>query len=146
MTQNNNQIKPDSQSLQMAVSGSVTRLLQTRLKTESQRGNCFPTAIGCLLGMNNPEDVVQVQEYYDRDDVLWIEVLDDWLAKRGLEHEYISGHLFNDEFYLVSGNTVRNIMHVCVYQNGKLWHDPHPAQTGLVSETSFATIRPLTDR
>lgn len=141
-----NKLNQKPQLNKHAVSGSVTKLIQTRLKTETQRGNCFPTAIGCLLGMDNPEDVVQVQEYYDRDDVLWIEVLDDWLAERGLEHEYISGHLFNDEFYLVSGNTVRNIMHVCVYQNGKLWHDPHPSKSGLITETSFSTIRSLTDR
>lgn len=144
---NENMIEPQNpQCVQTSVSGSVTKLIQTRLKTETQRGNCFPTAIACLLGLDNPEDVVQFQEYYDRDDILWIEVLEDWLEVKGLALDYIDGHLFNNEYYLVSGNTIRNIIHVCIYQNGKLWHDPHPAQTGLVTETSFQILYNLKNK
>ena len=54
-----------------------------------------------------------------------------------------SNHLFNDEYYLVSGNTIRNIKHVCIYKNGKLFHDPHPSQQGLISETSIHTLRKI---
>jgi hypothetical protein len=122
---------------------SVTKLIQTRLKTNTQRGNCLPTAIGCLMGLNNPEEVIQIQELYNREDVLWIDELRNWLDERGWDYDSLEGHLFNDEFYLVGGNTIRNILHVCIYQNGKLYHDPHPSQSGLMSETSFNSLRPI---
>lgn len=116
-------------------------LIQTRLKTNSQRGNCLATSIACIMGLNDPEEAFQVQELYDREDVLWIEELRDWLEEKGWDYGYLEGHLFNDELYLVGGNTIRNILHVCIYQNGKLYHDPHPFQSGLISETSFNSLR-----
>ena len=115
--------------------------IQSRLKTDTQRGNCLPTVIACIMDIENPEDVIQIQEYYDRNDILWIEKLDEWLLEKGWEYEYVGEHLFNDEYYLVSGNTIRNIKHVCIYKNGKLFHDPHPSQQGLISETSIHTLR-----
>ena len=131
---------------QPSVSGSVTKLIQTRLKTETQRGNCYPTVIACLLGYDSPEKVIQFQELYDREDVLWTDVLNDWLEEKGFELVYFSEHQFDNSIYMVSGKTERETSHVCLYQNGKLWHDPHPSQSGLISETLFSTIRSLTDR
>ena len=121
-----------------------TKLKQTRLKTETQRGNCLPTVIACLLGYDNPESVIQIQEYYDSDD--WLDIMYDWLYKKGFEREWINGHLYNDELYMVSGNTVRNILHVCIYKNGKLYHDPHPANTGLITETTFSILIPVNNK
>lgn len=123
--------------------GKFTKLIQTRLKTDTQRGNCLATAIGCIMGLNDPEEVLQVQELYHRDDVLWIDELRNWLDEKGWDYYHIEGHLFNNELYLVGGNTVRDILHVCVYQNGKLYHDPHPSQSGLITETSFNSLRPI---
>lgn len=118
----------------------ILKLIQTRLSNETQKGNCFPTVIACLMGLKNPEEVIQIQEYYNVENNSWIDKLYEWLGQKGFFHEYIDDHLLNDEFYLVSGNTSRNIMHICIYQNGKLWHDPHPSKEGLLSENSFAVI------
>lgn len=121
----------------------MKKLIQTKLKTETKRGNCLATVLACLLNLNSVEEAIQIQEYYDREDVLWIEILDDWLESKGYEREYILEHLYNDEFYMVSGNTIRNNSHVCIYQNGKLYHDPHPDQTGLITENHISILRKL---
>ncbi len=118
----------------------VTKLIQIKLKTETQRGNCHPTAIACLMGLDNPEDMLQFQEYFDREDILWIDKLNDWLEDRGYEIDYLLGHQFDDSIYIVSGKTERETSHCCLYQNGKLWHDVHPSQSGLITEENFSRL------
>lgn len=112
----------------------MNKLIQTRLKTESQRGNCFATVIACFLDLNSPEDVIQIQEHFEGE---WIELLLNWLSERGWDIGTLQGHQHDGSFYLVSGKTIRESSHVCIYQNGKLWHDPHPDQNGLIEEVNF---------
>lgn len=116
--------------------------LQTRLHRGAlpeERGNCNPTVLACLLH-KEVEDVIQIQMFYDSDN--WSEMLDDYLAEEGYRFGYWDNHLLDGTFYLVSGISPRNsnIYHVCIYQNGKLWHDPHPDQTGIVTEEDFRTL------
>lgn len=42
--------------------------IQTRLKTDTQRGNCFPACISCVLDLDSAEDVFQLQELYDNEE------------------------------------------------------------------------------
>ena len=42
-----------------------------------------------------------------------------------------------DKFYTASGDSLRGVSHICIYQNDKLYHDPHPSQTGLVEGTIY---------
>ena len=118
----------------------MKKLIQTRLHNPPiSRGNCFPTVIACIMDLDSPEDVLQVQEIYGLEDRDWHIELENWLNDRGWEKEYIKGHLFDDSFYFVSGVSPRNpnVFHVCIYQNGKLYHDPHPDNTGILTEDHF---------
>jgi hypothetical protein len=121
----------------------ITKLIQTKLKTKNQRGNCYPTAIACLMGFDNPEEFPQFQDLYDNEEESWYAVLIDFLEEHGYELMDLEGHLFDDSIYMVSGKTERETSHVCLYQNGKLWHDVHPSGKGLISEISFSTIRKI---
>lgn len=118
----------------------IKKLTQTRFKTEHQRGNCYPTAIACLMGLDNPEDVIQFQELYDDANESWFCVLMDWLEERGYEVIDLERHLFDGSIYMVSGRTVRESSHVCLYKNGKLWHDVHPSGDGLITEDFFTKL------
>lgn len=120
----------------------MKKLIQTRLHEPPQRGNCYPTVIACFLDYDSPEDVIQIQEYYPEDplDGSWIEILDDWLREKGYEMEYFDEHLFDDSFYFATGLSPRGTTHICIYKNGKLWHDPHPDQNGLVTEKHFSQL------
>lgn len=121
----------------------MRKLTQTRLHNPPTRGNCFPTVIACFLDLESPEDAIQIQEHYDEDD--WNVKLYNWLLEKGWQWSVGDGHLFNDEFYLVSGESPRNskVTHVCIYQNGELYHDPHPDKTGIVTEAHFERIKKL---
>ena len=110
------------------------RLTQTRLHKGSlphERGNCLPAVIACILH-KQVEDVYQVQLDYDKE--YWFEGLDEWLTKEGYELNSISGHILDGRYYFVSGVSPRNprINHICIYNKGKLWHDPHPSGVGVV--------------
>lgn len=117
----------------------MKKLKQTRLHNPPEMlGNCYPTVIACFLDLNSPEDVIQIQEKYS--DNNWNEQLDSWLTTKGWRREKIENHLYNDSFYTVTGNTKRGTVHVCIYKNGKLYHDPHPSNNGLISEEIFETF------
>ena len=125
----------------------MKKLIQTRLHNPpTSIGNCFPTVIACIMDLDNPEDVIQIQEYYKEDgkeDGIWANILIDWLFKNGYEWYSLEGHLDNDEYYLVIGKTIRDTTHVCIYQNGELYHDPHPSQDGLTKIKGFETIHKI---
>lgn len=119
----------------------MRKLQQTRLHNPPEiQGNCFPTVIACFLDLDSPEDVIQIQENYTESD--WNVKLYNWLEERGWIWRAMDGHLYDDSFYMVIGKTERfpNINHVCIYQNGKLYHDPHPEGNGLITEEIFETI------
>lgn len=118
----------------------MKKLQQTRLHSPPEiLGNCFPTVIACFLDLNSPEDVIQIQEKYEEED--WNNQLQKWLLEKGWEWKKISGHLFDDSYYLVIGKTNRgSASHVCIYQNGELYHDPNPCNEGLITEDYFESL------
>ena len=74
-------------------------------------------------------------------------ILTDWLNERGYEIYDLKGHLNTGKYYLVTGETVRKTTHVCIYKDGKLYHDPHPSNVGLIIETHFEYIgKIMTDK
>lgn len=123
----------------------MKKLTQTRLHNPPEsRGNCYPTAIACFMDLDSPEDAFQVQELYDTD-VNWDKEFKEWINTKGWKLGFLEGHLNTDEYYLVSGETIRGTYHICIYLNGKLYHDPHPSQSGLVNERLFEYMRKLTN-
>lgn len=121
----------------------MKKLQQTRIHNPPEiLGNCFPTVIACFLDLNSPEDVIQIQEKYKEED--WNNQLQEWLLEKGWEWKKINNHLFDDSYYLVIGKTKRgNASHVCIYQNGKLYHDPNPCNEGLITEDYFEVIKEI---
>ena len=119
---------------------------QTRLHTgdgPKERGNCLPACFACLLDLESPEDCIQVQEFYDLDNLnntIWIDKLQFWLKERGLRWVSTDGHLYDGSLYLVSGMANRGFNHICIYRDGKLYHDPHPSGEGLINERDFSRI------
>jgi hypothetical protein len=74
----------------------MKKLIQNRLHTKEQNGNCFPTTIACFMDKDSPEDVIQIQEYYDNDE--WWGILEEWLEKEGWKIRTIEGHLYDGSF------------------------------------------------
>lgn len=97
------------------------------------------------MDKNSPEDVIQIQEYYNEDK--WFVRFMEWLHKEGYIIYGLEDHSEADEdsFYIVIGNSERdcsgNIKHACIYKNGKLYHDPLEGGNGLVTEEEFEVIK-----
>ena len=121
----------------------MKKLQQTRLHNPPEvLGNCFPTVIACFLDLDSPEDAIQIQENYK--DRYWNVILQDWLKDKGWIWKTIKGHLYDDTFYTVTGKTNRgNASHICIYQNGKLYHDPNPSKSGLITEDIFEILEEI---
>ncbi len=82
---------------------------------------------------------------------IWLLLFDSFIASQGYKIKYLyEGEKVlpeydiklwlkdnPDKFYLASGTSLRNVSHIVIYQNGKLYHDPHPSQTGLVEGTIY---------
>ncbi len=70
----------------------------------------------------------------------WVNTLDYWLASKGYKEEYIPADDMDEWLknnpgkpYLVKGLSSRGVGHVVIYADGKMIHDPHPSDEGLVS-------------
>jgi hypothetical protein len=124
------------------------------------RGNCLAACIASLLEMPISE-VPNIETLYGIDDNYYWEVLWRWLGHLGYElstddrfrvyhdKEYLKGdyrqidelrRFLKDKYYLISGKSPRGIQHVCIYQNGKLIHDPHPTKEGILTEEYFESL------
>lgn len=121
----------------------MKKLIQTRLHNPPEQfGNCYPTAIACFMDLDSPEDAFQVQELYNTG-VDYMTPFKEWINSQGWSLSKIDGHLMDGRLYLVSGYTERNTYHICIYQSGELWHDPHPSQAGLLNEVEFEIMEKL---
>jgi hypothetical protein len=120
----------------------MKKLYQTRFE---DKGNCYAAVIASVMDRNSAEDVIQIQEHYDNPK--WIGILVKWIVSNGWVSYPIHGHdsADKDEFYLVSGESPRHLgtNHICIYQNGKLYHDPHLDNTGIITEEYFEIIERL---
>lgn len=70
----------------------------------------------------------------------WVNTLDYWLASKGYEEKYIPTDNIEEWLennpgkpYLVKGLSSRGVGHVVIYSDGKMIHDPHPSDEGLVT-------------
>lgn len=63
----------------------------------------------------------------------------------GEQWREITSDQLMDEYYFVTGISPRNpdIAHIVIYQNGKMIHDPHPDNTGILTEDTFKKLTKL---
>lgn len=117
------------------------------------RGNCFAAAIASLIEMPITE-VPNVETLFDTQGVSWYGVMDSWLRSIGYEiitnNDYKVFHspaeYYEDtrdslmksltgRYYMASGLSPRGVMHVCIYKDGVMVHDPHPTREGIDETT-----------
>lgn len=137
----------------------IKRHKQTKtFDRKTKRGNCFQTAVACLLCMD-PEDVPNVEVLYDIPDYNWLDTFNVWLNAKGYlfrnAPEFRCYHIDRDDevaaimfekehgisvaemqkelqfkYYMVSGTSPRNhsINHILIYNMGSLVHDTFPGE------------------
>ena len=110
-----------------------------------QWGDCFRTAIACIMNIPDPTEVPHFCEGENPD---WKKDSEAWLNDRGytlVESGFLSEDATLEEvlaqfarnpcWYLVSGSSPRG-NHCVIAQRDQLVHDPHPADTFLVGPNS----------
>lgn len=124
------------------------------------RGNCFAAVVASILELPITE-VPNVEVFFHmQNSGYWQEVMFTFLQSKGwelcddrrfsvyhgnklrfsseTENQYLQE--CQNKYYLVSGKSARGVHHICIYQNGKLVHDPHPSREGLLTEDYFQTL------
>jgi hypothetical protein len=127
------------------------------------RGNCYAACIASIMELPITE-VPNVEVLFHIDGSYWAEVMHTFLTSRGWElytnslfqrFHPESGFSFDgtdengkipeyyeckDKYYMVSGMSTRGVMHMCIFQNGILVHDPHPSKDGLMTHEVFEEL------
>lgn len=126
----------------------MTPCKQTRFSNDDDApirevGNCLIACVASLMDKESAEDIFQIQEHFHKK--FWTDILVDEIVKEGYTPIGLEGHQYNDEYYIVYGYTNRSdiIPHACIYQNGKLVHDPHPDNTGVINIFRYWTIEKI---
>lgn len=139
----------------------MLKLTQTSLYP---KGNCWQTAVACLLDIPAEQLPSQADSYYskiDRDsgETTWhmnynnrlqaylkkhhkLAYIELWQPQETLSQLRIVG------YHLMSGTTVRSAAyggqrHIVVGYEGKVFWDPHPSQAGLLDEIRWAVLCPF---
>lgn len=135
-----------------------TRLTQHHVHNPPETiGDCWRTAIACMLGCSRPDRVPHWAELYwetpepERSNII-MKATRDWLKNTGFGYGFIElslafktvedvlrymGEQNSDQFYLLSGLNPLGIPHVVICKGGEFWHDTNPGQGFLAG--------PLTD-
>jgi hypothetical protein len=118
---------------------------QTIFSGEEKRGNCLQACIASLFELKL-EEVPHFLEYED-----WDKALEDFIDTQGYFFEgrapfkEINNLQFIDEklggYIILGGEGPRGFGHAVIYKDGKLIHDPHPSEAGLLKEDCFFIIK-----
>ena len=115
----------------------MTPVYQTKFGKE---GNCLLAAIASFFDLSLEE----VPDFYKVPTPAWRYVLTRYFEERfhalfmiSIPRDKLESYPF-DPIYFVVGPTERGPdMHICLYQDGKLLHDPHPSGVGLLEEVEY---------
>ncbi len=122
---------------------------QTKLgrgeKHGEEFGNCFSTAVGCILEIHPDE----LPNFCAEED--WRAATNLYLKSRGLFYldvaipgDMRAEHLFEFAgYHVISGEGPRGCRHSVVGYKGKMVHDPHPSGEGLKTEEEFGFLIPV---
>lgn len=108
-------------------------------------GNCWSTCVAMLLGMDT-RDVPNFCGLYPDDDGTWFRRANEWLSERGVLLASFNsdpatwGEAYAHALCIASGPAARGHDHSVVWQHGKVLHDPHPSDAGLIEAREFEVL------
>ena len=116
----------------------MIKVKQTKLHNPPETiGNCFAAVIASFLSCSIDE-VPAIEDVMDNGTTEWEVITQKFLNSKGYLWCDLDGH--RKGHYIVIGKSPRGFNHCCIYKDGKLWHDPHPDNTGLTTEEYFEYI------
>lgn len=148
----------------------MTPVIQTKVVVRNSNneivvnGNCYAAAIASMLDLPITE-VPNVEVFFpwSSENRFWDDWMNKWLELKGYKIEDASEFkIFHEDkdlsfeqcledldaqkdrlrgqYYFVSGDSPRGVKHICIYQDGKLVHDPHPTKDGIFNHLWFEKL------
>lgn len=110
-------------------------------------GDCMHACLASILEIPIT-DVPDFRVHFEKESSCdWWNAIIDWLDSLGYEIYPLPSEEINNLppswYYIASGPTKRfggKILHVCIGQDGKIVHDPHPSRDGLTKITYIKVI------
>ena len=122
----------------------IPRWTQTDITPDS--GNCMMTCFANYFSIPESE-LPQIHAMYSckHPESFWLDVLDLWLDKMGYNLNYTPDHkkaqgIAGNDYYFVIGKSIRDIDHMVIYKDGKLFFDPYPGGNGLKKGKKFYLV------
>lgn len=115
---------------------------QTIFTGSGRPGNCVQAALASILDLELDEVPHFLETASSPEE--WELAFQAWLHERRIFIARYSSEWIFPCLYLASGTTKRNpnVWHMVVMQDGKLIHDPHPENTGLVQVKQIRLLVP----
>ncbi|MCT6719805.1 hypothetical protein [Acidovorax sp. K2F] len=108
---------------------AMSESMHTDYKQEIGSNNCMQCCVAYMLGM----PISQVPHFAQGNDpVACWDGFQSFIAKQGYTAVMLPGDQRPESHYLASGKSARGTSHMVVMHDGKLLHDPHPTNAGLV--------------
>jgi len=112
---------------------NMTPVFQTILHNESTKGNCLRASLSSIFMIN----IDDIPKFELMDKHLWKTNLVKWIQSIGFRFVENKTPPLDDCYYISVGPSNRGVLHCIVSQNGKMAHDPHPSQSGLLSINKY---------
>jgi len=119
------------------------------MQTEfGEKGNCFSACLASLFDLHI-EEVPNFFLTHGSNATDWWNGVRQWLKikRYGLITLELNQFLLEElkGYYIVSGQSPRELQHSTIWRNGTMVHDPHPDKTGLLKCEYVDLIYPLFD-
>lgn len=108
-------------------------------------GNCWSTCIAMLLGIDTSE-VPNFCGIYREEDGTWLRKANEWLREKGallmpFNDDPVTWAPECDQLICIaSGPAERGHPHSVVWKGGKILHDPHPSDAGLIEAREWEVL------
>lgn len=110
---------------------------------EGRAGNCTQAAIATILGLSLDEVPDFNNVHKDADVWVFWDAIESFFNERGWAFTVCTGLHVPEGLYLAAGPSPRGVRHMVVYQDDKLFWDPHPSRDGITYVDAVWRITPL---
>lgn len=109
-------------------------------KETGEKGNCWAACLSSLLEIPI-KDCLDVNSLPEN--THWAEATQEFLSEFGLDYEVYNYTIPPKGYSIMIGRSPRGEYgHSCIAFNGKLFHDPHPSNAGVVNVSQFWALIP----
>ena len=104
-------------------------------------GNCLSACIATVLGC----PLESIPDFGDEPG--WYSKFESFIRSQGYELVHLDNSgawaFKPDGYHIGNGISPRGLMHSCVFEDGKIYWDPHPSRQGIESVRSWFLLFPL---